>query len=247
MPRRTFLAAAGASLALRSVIAGASAQAQLPPQREQLPQQRVPILSGASPQTLSPLPYAENALEPAISAESIALHYGKHHRTYFDNLAKLTVDTPFAGRSLEALILATHGDSQSEAIYNNAAQGWNHNFYWRSLSPANTHPSTSLARAIARDFGSIDAVLSQLAKVSAAQFGSGWGWLVSNGGSLSVIKTSNADTPLTRGLAPLLNVDVWEHAYYLQYQNRRPEYLANVIGLTNWDFASDNFSHSNER
>ncbi|KUY87059.1 superoxide dismutase [Burkholderia cepacia] len=235
--RRTFLTAAAVSsagLALASLAGNASAQNAA---------RAVPASLGASPQTLPPLPYAENALEPVISAGTIALHYGKHHRAYFDNLAKLTPNTPFAGQSLEALIAATHGDPEHEAIFNNAGQAWNHNFYWQSLSPSKTHLSAELKAAIERDFGSVDALNEKLAVISAAQFGSGWGWLVSDHGKLSVMKTSNADNPLTHGLMPLLTVDVWEHAYYLQYQNRRPEYLTKVIGqLINWDFASTNFA-----
>lgn len=200
--RRVFLTAAAVSragLALASATGNASAQTAARPARASL---------GASPQTLLPLPYAENALEPVISASTIALHYGKHHRAYFDNLAKLTSNTPFAGQSLEALIAATHGDSQHEAIFNNAGQAWNHNFYWRSLSPSKTHLSPELKAAIERDFGSVDALNEKLAVISAAQFGSGWGWIVSDHGKLSVMKTSNADNPLTHGLVPLLTIDV---------------------------------------
>ncbi|MDR6208094.1 Fe-Mn family superoxide dismutase [Paraburkholderia graminis] len=235
--RRTFLttaAVSGAGLALAGLTGNASAQTAA---------RAVPASLGASPQTLPPLPYAENALEPVISADTIALHYGKHHRAYFDNLAKLTPNTPFAGQSLEALIVATHGDPEHEAIFNNAGQAWNHNFYWQSLSPSKTHLSPELKAAIEHDFGSVDALNEKLAAISAAQFGSGWGWLVSDHGKLSVMKTSNADNPLTHGLVPLLTIDVWEHAYYLQYQNRRPEYLKKVIAqLINWDFASTNFA-----
>ncbi|WP_205703006.1 superoxide dismutase [Paraburkholderia kururiensis] len=201
------------------------------------------VISGASPQTLPPLPYAENALEPVISAQTVSFHYGKHHRSYFDNLAKLTPNTPFAGQSLEALIVGSYGVPEHEAVFNNAAQAWNHNFYWQSLSPSPTRPSEALNAAIVRDFGSVDQVTSKLAAVSASQFGSGWGWLVAQRGKLAVIKTANADTPLAHGLVPLLTVDVWEHAYYLQYQNRRPEYLEHVMAkLINWDFASANFA-----
>ncbi|MFP3587653.1 superoxide dismutase [Paraburkholderia sp. SIMBA_055] len=242
LSRRSFLAAGlniGVGAALTVSPTGARAQ-QIRRAASALPQ---PF--GASPQTLPPLPYAESALEPVISAATVALHYGKHHRAYFDNLAKLTPNTPFAGQSLEALIIVTRNDPAHESIFNNAGQAWNHNFYWHSLSPTKTEPSPALRAAIDRDFGSVDALNAKLANISAAQFGSGWGWLVADRGKLSVIKTANADNPLAHGLVPLLTIDVWEHAYYLQYQNRRPEYLTKVIGsLVNWDFASTNFSRA---
>jgi Fe-Mn family superoxide dismutase len=201
------------------------------------------MAGGGSPLVLPPLPYAPDALEPVISAETIGFHYGKHHRAYFDNLAKLTAGTPFAAKSLEELIVATQGDAAREPLFNNAAQAWNHNFYWRSLSPSPTVPAAPLRAAIERDFGTTDALCDRLAAASAARFGSGWGWLVADRGKLAVISTSNADTPLLRGVTPLLTVDVWEHAYYLQYQNRRADYLSQLIGkLLNWEFAAANFS-----
>lgn len=255
--RRAFLtktAASGAGLALAGIGSAAglvgtagTAAAQTPGGAAHMGGTAVAsaasVISGASPQTLPPLPYAENALEPVISAQTVSFHYGKHHRSYFDNLAKLTPNTPFAGQSLEALIVGSYGVPEHEAVFNNAAQAWNHNFYWQSLSPSPTRPSEALNAAIVRDFGSVDLVTSKLAAVSASQFGSGWGWLVAQRGKLAVIKTANADTPLAHGLVPLLTVDVWEHAYYLQYQNRRPEYLEHVMAkLINWDFASANFA-----
>ncbi|WP_114810523.1 superoxide dismutase [Paraburkholderia kururiensis] len=249
--RRAFLtktAASGAGLALAGIGGAAGLVGTVNTAAAQTPGGAAPAgsrtaVSGASPQTLPPLPYAENALEPVISAQTVSFHYGKHHRGYFDNLAKLTPNTPFAGQSLEALIVATYGVPEHEAVFNNAAQAWNHNFYWQSLSPSPTRPSEALNAAIVRDFGSVDQLTSKLAAVSASQFGSGWGWLVAQHGKLAVIKTGNADTPLAHGLVPLLTVDVWEHAYYLQYQNRRPEYLEHVTAkLINWDFASTNFA-----
>ena len=207
------------------------------------PVSHLALVAGTSPVALPPLPYPPDALEPVLSAETIGFHYGKHTRAYFDNLLKLTAGTSFADKSLEQLIAATQADAAHEAIFNNAAQAWNHNFYWRSLTPSTTQPNAPLRAAIARDFGSMDGLCEKLAAVAGARFGSGWGWLVADRGKLSVISTSNADTPLTRGVTPLLTVDVWEHAYYLQYQNRRGEYLGQLIGkLLNWDFAGANFS-----
>ncbi|QIE25996.1 hypothetical protein SBC1_47310 (plasmid) [Caballeronia sp. SBC1] len=201
----------------------------------------VPAYLGSSPQTLPPLPYAENALEPVISARTIGFHYGKHHRAYFDNLHKLLAGTPLAQASLEQVIMRSHDQPALADVFNNAAQAWNHNFYWNSLSPATTQPSEKLQAAIVRKFGSTEALTKALVTTSASQFGGGWGWLVLDQGELAVVKTSNAETPFTRGLAPLLTVDVWEHAYYLDYQNRRPDYLvATVSQHLNWAFASAN-------
>jgi Fe-Mn family superoxide dismutase len=203
----------------------------------------VPAFLGHSPLTLPPLPFADDALEPVISAKTIGFHYGKHHRAYFDNLQKLVAGTPMSSASLEQLIMASHGQPDMEALFNNAGQAWNHNFYWNSLSPATTAPDARLQAAIERKFGSMDALVKALVATSASQFGSGWGWLVADAGELAIVKTSNADTPFTRGLAPLLTVDVWEHAYYLDYQNRRPDYLnATVSQHLNWTFASANFA-----
>jgi Fe-Mn family superoxide dismutase len=203
----------------------------------------VPDYLGASPQTLPPLPYAEDALEPAISARTVSIHYGKHHRAYFDNLHKLLAGTPLQQASLEQIIIQSHDQPALADVFNNAAQAWNHNFYWDSLTPASPEPSAKLRAAIERKFGSVEALSKALVTTSASQFGSGWGWLVVDRGELAVIKTANAETPITRGLVPLLTVDVWEHAYYLDYQNRRPDYLvATVSRHLNWAFASANFA-----
>jgi Fe-Mn family superoxide dismutase len=207
--------------------------------------QSVPAFLGSSPQTLPPLPFAENALEPVISARTVSIHYGKHHRAYFDNLHKLVAGTPLEQVSLEEVIVTSHDQAAMADIFNNAAQAWNHNFYWNSLSPSKVEPSAKLQAAINQKFGSIDALSKQLVATSASQFGSGWGWLVLDRGELAVVKTSNAETPFTRGLEPLLTVDVWEHAYYLDYQNRRPDYLnATVSQHLNWTFASANFERA---
>ncbi|HZZ13920.1 MAG TPA: superoxide dismutase [Paraburkholderia sp.] len=201
----------------------------------------VPPYLGASPQSLPPLPWADSALEPAISARTIGIHYGKHHRAYFDNLHKLLSGTPLEKASLEQLIMQSHDQAELVDVFNNAAQAWNHNFYWNSLTPQASAPSETLQAAINRKFGSTELLIKALVAVSASQFGSGWGWLVVDQGELAVVKTSNAETPFTRGQMPLLTIDVWEHAYYLDYQNRRPDYLvATVSRHLNWAFASTN-------
>jgi Fe-Mn family superoxide dismutase len=192
--------------------------------------------------TLPPLPYADNALEPVISANTIGFHYGKHHKAYFDNLNKLVTGTPFADMPLEKIILATGGQAERMAIFNNAAQAWNHTFYWRSLKKGGGgEPPAALKQRIDASFGSLDACRKELATAATTQFGSGWAWLVLDGDKLKVVKTSNAETPLATGMKPLLTIDVWEHAYYLDYQNRRADYVNAVLDkLINWGFAADN-------
>lgn len=194
--------------------------------------------------TLPPLPYADNALEPVISANTLSFHYGKHHKAYVDNLNKLIAGTELADMSLEQIIAATAGKTDKAGIFNNAAQVWNHTFYWNSLSPkGGGEPPSSLKQKIGSSFGGLDACKKELATAATTQFGSGWAWLVKDGDSLKVIKTSNADLPLIKGLKPLLTIDVWEHAYYLDYQNRRPDYINAVLDkLINWGFAADNYA-----
>ena len=191
---------------------------------------------------LPPLPYAENALEPVISANTISFHYGKHHKGYVDNLNKLIAGTEFAGLPLEKIIFATAGKPDKAAVFNNAAQAWNHAFYWRSLSPkGGGEPSADLKQKIEASFGTVDACRKELATAATTQFGSGWAWLALDGGKLIVVKTGNADSPLTRGMKPIFTIDVWEHAYYLDYQNRRADYVSAVLEkLINWSFAADN-------
>ena len=185
---------------------------------------------------LPPLPYAQDALAPYISAETLEYHYGKHHQTYVTNLNKLTEGTDLADKSLEEVIAQADG-----GLFNNAAQVWNHDFHWRSLTPGKTEPSGKLARAIARDFGSASELLARLAEAGKEQFGSGWAWLVSRDGALAVEKTGNAMNPMADGVNCLLAIDVWEHAYYLDYQNARPKYLEAVLEkLLNWEFAAQN-------
>jgi Fe-Mn family superoxide dismutase len=196
-----------------------------------------------APFTLAPLPWTEKALEPVISANTIALHYHKHHQTYVDTLNKLVEKTKFAGMKLEEIVHATAvaSDDKEKKIFNNAAQIWNHDFYWRSLTPGKTEPSGKLASAIARDFGEVSVLIAELAEAGKNEFGSGWVWLVSKDGKLAVEKTGNAQTPMAKGVNCLLAVDVWEHAYYLDYQNARPKYLEAVLGkILNWDYAAEN-------
>jgi len=197
----------------------------------------------AEPFELNPLPYDEGALDPAISAKTIGFHYNKHHRTYVETLNKLVDGTKYADMKLEEIVRATHGKSgdAEKKIFNNAGQVWNHDFYWRSLSPKATMLGGKLANAINRDFGDVNALIEKLADAGKEQFGSGWAWLVSRAGKLSVEKTSNAENPMAEGINCLLAIDVWEHAYYLDYQNERPKYLEAVLTkLLNWDFAGAN-------
>lgn len=191
---------------------------------------------------LAPLPYADNALEPVISAHTLSFHYGKHHKAYVDNLNKLVADTALAGQSLEEIIKATAGQADKAGIFNNAAQIWNHMFYWHSLSPnGGGEPPAALKQKIEAAFGSVDVCRKELANAAVTQFGSGWAWLVQDGDKLAIAKTSNADSPLTKNSRPLLTIDVWEHAYYLDYQNRRPDYVNTILDkLINWEFAAAN-------
>jgi superoxide dismutase, Fe-Mn family len=191
---------------------------------------------------LPPLPYAENALDPAISANTIAFHYGKHHKGYVDTLNKLIGGTELASLSLEKIIAETAGKPDKVAIFNNAAQSWNHAFYWRSLRPkGGGEPPAALKPMIDASFGNVDACKKELATAATARFGSGWAWLVLDAGKLKVVTTGNAETPLAKGVTPLLTIDVWEHAYYLDYQNRRADHVNAVLDkLINWGFAADN-------
>jgi len=202
------------------------------------------IAHAASSHVLPPLPYAENALEPVITANSIGFHYGKHHKGYVDNLNKLVSGTEYAGLSLEKIITGTAGRPEKKVIFNNAAQIWNHTFYWKSMrAKGGGEPPAALKQKMEASFGSVDACKKELASAAASQFGSGWSWLVLDGSKLKVVKTANADVPLTTGMKPLLTIDVWEHAYYLDYQNRRADYVNAVLDkLINWEFALQNAS-----
>jgi Fe-Mn family superoxide dismutase len=200
------------------------------------------VRAASAPIVLPPLPYADNALAPVISANTIGFHYGRHHRGYLDNLNKLIGGTAFADMPLEKIVAATAGKADQTAIFNNAAQTWNHTFYWQSLRPGGGgEPPAALKQRIEAAFGSVDACRKELSAAAVGQFASGWAWLVADQGNLKVTKTGNADTPLTTGLKPLLTIDVWEHAYYLDYQNRRADYVNAVIDkLLNWEFAAKN-------
>jgi Fe-Mn family superoxide dismutase len=202
------------------------------------------VPGAASPLVLPPLPYAESALEPVITAKTMSFHYGKHHKGYVDNLNKLIAGTEYAVLPLEKIITSTAGKPERTAIFNNAAQTWNHTFYWKSMTPkGGGEPPAALKQKIEAAFGSVEACKKELASTAVSQFGSGWAWLVLEGDKLKVVKTANADNPLTTGMKPLLTIDVWEHAYYLDYQNRRADYVnAMMDKLINWEFALQNAS-----
>jgi Fe-Mn family superoxide dismutase len=187
--------------------------------------------------TLPALPYDKGALAPHISAETLEFHYGKHHQAYVTNLNKLLEGKPEANKSLEDIITSSEG-----GVFNNAAQIWNHTFYWHSMKPqGGGAPTGDLAAAITRDFGSFDKFKEEFTAAATTQFGSGWAWLVLDKGKLAVTKTGNADLPLKHGQKALLTLDVWEHAYYIDYRNARPKYIETFLGhLANWDFATEN-------
>lgn len=190
--------------------------------------------------TLPELPFEKNSLAPHISEKTLDFHYGKHHNAYVVNVNKLIEGSDMSGQDLETIIRKTAKDPAKAGIFNNAAQVWNHSFYWQCMKPGGGGtPSGAIAEKINSDFGSFDKFADQLKDAGTTQFGSGWAWLVMKEGHLEIMKTSNADTPVAHGLTPLLTVDVWEHAYYLDYQNRRPDYLATFIQhLINWDFVN---------
>ena len=194
--------------------------------------------------TLPPLPYADTALAPVISAQTLGFHHGKHHKTYVDNLNKLVPGTEFEGRTLEDIIAATAGKADKAGFFNNAAQVWNHTFYWHCLkAKGGGVPRGDLAAKIDVAFGGFDNFKKEFLNAALTQFGSGWAWLVVEGGALKIVKTGNAELPFTKGQKPLLTIDVWEHAYYLDYQNRRADYVNALIGeLLDWDFAAENLA-----
>ena len=198
----------------------------------------------SAPFSLPPLPYADTALEPLISANTLSYHYAKHHKTYVDNLNKLVEGKDLASMSLEEIIMASSGKADMAGVFNNAAQVWNHTFYWNSLKPnGGGKPTGAIAAAIDKDLGGYDKFKADLSAAAVTQFGSGWAWLVSEAGTLKIVKTGNAEVPLTKGQKPLLTIDVWEHAYYLDYQNLRAKYVETLIDkLLNWDFANQNFA-----
>ena len=199
-------------------------------------------IANASPDiTQPPLPYKEDALEPYISKKTIEFHYGKHHKAYVDNTNELAGAAGLGSLSLEELIKKTAGLAARIPIFNNAAQAWNHNFYWKSMLPGASKPNERLTKMINASFGNYDNFNKEFQNASLTQFGSGWAWLVLDQDKLKVTNTSNADNPLVHGQVPLLTLDVWEHAYYLDYQNRRADYVKAVLdNLFNWEFAAAN-------
>jgi Fe-Mn family superoxide dismutase len=228
------LAAGAAVLTVRcngSTGGGAAPRRPGPPPRAQ-----------GGPFQLPKLPYALGALEPHISRRTLGFHYGKHHLGYVNKLNKAVKGTALAAKTLPEVIRATAGKADQQGVFNNAAQAFNHAFYWQSLKPGGGgDPTGDLAARIKSDFGSIEACKKALFQAGATQFGSGWAWLILDGAKLAVRKTANADTPLAQGKTPLLTIDVWEHAYYLDYQNRRKAYLKTVLDkLLNWEFAARN-------
>lgn len=201
--------------------------------------------SATAPHVLPPLPYAQHALAPTISAHTVACHYGKHHQGYVDGLNKRVAGTPFADMSLQQVIAATHGQAEHAKVFNHAAQVWNHNFYWQSLRPGGGgEPPALLKPLILAQFESLEACNAALAAAAGARFGSGWVWLMLEGGKLTIIDSANADIPsIVPGRRPLLAIDVWEHAYYLDYQERRVAHVEAVLDkLINWGFAADNLA-----
>ncbi|KYO57639.1 superoxide dismutase [Tistrella mobilis] len=193
---------------------------------------------------LPALPYDRTALEPHISAQTFEFHHGKHHNTYVVNLNKLVEGTDLADASLEDIIVKSRGDAAKAGVFNNAAQVWNHTFFWNSMKPnGGGAPSGDLAKRIDADFGGLDKFKEAFKNAATTQFGSGWAWLVVKDGKLEVVKTGNAETPVGTGATPLLTIDVWEHAYYLDYQNRRPDFVQSFLdNLVNWDFAAENLA-----
>jgi Fe-Mn family superoxide dismutase len=198
------------------------------------------------PLALPSLPYAYDALVPYISKETLELHHGKHHRAYVDNVNKLIKDTKLASLDLENLMMAATRDPSLKTLLNNAAQAWNHAFLWRSLRPAGGRiPTGALAERISVDFGSYERLVERLVLAATTQFGSGWAWLVLDVTGLQVVQTSNADTPLLHEKMPLLTIDVWEHAYYVDYRNRRDAYVKAVVDhLLDWEFAEANLKRA---
>ena len=194
--------------------------------------------------TLPELPYAKDALAPTVSAETIDYHYGKHHQAYVNNLNNLVTNTKYATMSLEEIVKATQGQLSEKPIFNNAAQVWNHTFYWHSLAPnAGGNPTGAVAAAIDKSFGSFADFKDKFSKAAAGQFGSGWGWLVKTAdGGLAIETSANAETPFAVGKKCVLTIDVWEHAYYIDYRNARPNFVAAYWNVVNWDFAARNYA-----
>jgi Fe-Mn family superoxide dismutase len=193
---------------------------------------------------LPPLPFDSKAMEPYYSAQTLSFHHGKHHKAYVDNLNKMIAGTELEGKTLEEIILAAAADPAKAGIFNNAAQVWNHTFFWHSMNPGGGgRPAGAVAKALDEAFGSYDKFVEQFKATAVGRFGSGWAWLVLEGGALKIVNTLNAETPMAKGQKALLTIDVWEHAYYLDYQNRRPDFVqAFLDNLVNWDFVAENLA-----
>lgn len=194
---------------------------------------------------LPKLPFETTALEPYMSSKTLEFHYGKHHQTYVNNLNNLIKDTDLAAENLENIVLKTAGKEDKTAIFNNAAQAWNHSFFWSCLTPngGGALPEGKFKEAVLHSFANEEKFKDELKSAAVSQFGSGWAWVVADKDKIKILKTGNADTPIAHHLTPLLTIDVWEHAYYLDYQNRRPDYVQALIDkLLNWHFAASNFS-----
>ena len=197
---------------------------------------------------LPKLPYALDALEPHVSKTTLEFHHGKHHKAYVDKTNELIANTDLAKKSLEEIVRAAAGQKDKATLFNNAAQAWNHTFLWNSMSPKGGKPTGALAQAIEKDLGGFATFAENFKKAAVGQFGSGWAWLTLANGKLEISATGNADTPLVHGKTPLLTLDVWEHAYYLDYQNRRPDYVSTFLEkIVNWDFAAGNLQKASQR
>jgi Fe-Mn family superoxide dismutase len=203
------------------------------------------VMVKTKPFSLPPLPYDENALEPIISQRTMGFHYGKHHATYVKKLNELVAGTPLSDEKLDDIIKSTYLDASRKKIFNNAAQAWNHTFFWACLTPKGGKPEGQLAAAIERDLGGYVKFKEDFAKAGAEHFGSGWVWLVSDKGKLAIEETPDAVTPMAQGKTCILTIDLWEHAYYLDYQDKRADFLKQVSDkLLNWDFARQNFERA---
>ncbi len=250
LSRRSFLVAGSAAAIAGNALASCMTGGSGAPNGTKESSARAPsaALMNASSSTgafiLPPLPWKEDALEPVVSANTLSYHYGKHHKAYVDNLNKLVAEKKrYEGMSLVEIVMASAKESGDVAVFNNASQAWNHTFYWNSLKPGAAAPTGAFLDRVKADFGSVDDLKTQLADAAKGQFGSGWAWLVSDGKKMSVVKTANADNPITEGKTPLLVIDVWEHAYYLDHQNKRGDYVAGIMDkLLNWEFAAANLT-----
>jgi Fe-Mn family superoxide dismutase len=202
-----------------------------------------------APFALPPLPYDEGALAPVISAATLQVHHGAHHKAYIDKTNKMAEEKGLTSKTLLEIVKKAAADKSNPGLFNNSAQAWNHSFYWHSMTPGGGgQPQGALKAAFEKDFGGFDAFKKEFSKAAAEQFGSGWAWLVADGSKLKIMPTGNADTPIVHNVTPLLAIDVWEHAYYLDYKNKRPDYIVAWLDkLANWSFAADNLAHAGRK